>query len=573
MNQCTRLGGFWLRNIHTITCCWLGCLCFLPLITMGATGSLALTEAEHQWLKAHPVIRVAPDPGFAPFEWFDSDDSYHGMAADYLFLIEKKLNIQFEIEQFDDWVQALKAARSHKVDMLPALARTPQREKHFLFTEPHITVRGVIVTSKGYKNIQELRGKRIVVVNDYVWDDWITYNGHDVDLYRVENNLQGMELVALGVVDAMVIDFASVTYLLRENGFTNLRVVQNKGIEHDLELSFAIRNDWPELHSILAKTLSSLTAAEKKTIQTRWLQLEGYGFWRNPVFWYSLLGALAILFLLLGVITFWNRLLRKLVEQRTQELQAANLKLMQAEKMESIGRLAAGIAHEVKNPLAIIQMGADYLSQEVEIDEVNGTVLKDIEDAVQRADSVIHGLLDFSRDKKLSLVADNINQIIENSLKLVNHELRQSQIEVKTLLDKSLPELQLDANKLQQVFINIFMNAAHAIGHDGQLVVKSLTRTLSQEDLVRDRENVFKVGDQILWVEILDNGPGIIPADIDKIFDPFYTTKSVGQGTGLGLSVSRNIINLHHGSIDIRNRPEGGASVSMMFKLASGDKK
>ena len=235
--------------------------------------------------------------------------------------------------------------------------------------------------------------------------------------------------------------------------------------------------------------------------------------------------------------------------------------------MKSIGRLAAGVAHEVKNPLAIIQMGSDFLSQELKGNEVAGDVIKDIDDAVHRADSVIRGLLDFSRDEKLNRKPLNINKIIENSLHMVSHEMHQRSIEVKTYLADNLADIELDENKLQQVFINLFMNSAHAMHQNGEITVSTRFKKLAlQSDLVRDREHQFKIGETVLVVEVADTGPGISDEDRDKIFDPFYTTKPVGEGTGLGLSVTRNIVNLHEGSIDICNRDDGGASVLMMFK-------
>jgi len=558
----------WLKTTPLLLC--LVFLAHLPGETFAADIRLVLTPEEKQWLKAHPEIRIAPDPDFAPFEWFSQDGSYMGMVADYVQLIEERLNIKFKIIHARKWSQVMEMARAGEVDVIPALALSPQREKNFLFTEPHLSAKGVIVTSKGYETIQQLRGKKIAVVNEYVWDDWITHNEHDVDLYRVETTLHGLELAALGVVDAMVSDLASVTYLIRENGLSNLSVVP--GIERNLELRFGIRNDWPELKPIIDKAIASLTAEEKEAIRAKWLYLEERGFWRNPLFWYSTLGSVVLLLLLLTGTMVWNRMLKQRVELRTRELQDANVKLMQAEKMESIGRLAAGVAHEVKNPLAIIQMGADFLSQEMPKDETTGEVIKDIDDAVQRADTVIRGLLDFSRDKKLERTAGSINEVIKSSLHLVGHEMRQRQIEVKTQLADDLPQLELDASKLQQVFINLFMNAAHAMERDGLLQIMTQVKTLNdQADLSRDNENRFKPGETVLWVEVRDNGPGIIDKDSSKIFDPFYTTKPVGEGTGLGLSVSRNIINLHQGSIDIRNHQEGGASIVMMFQLNRGE--
>ena len=561
----------WSKTIYLLLTLIL--LSHLPGEISANDNAVNLTTEEQQWLKAHPEIRIAPDPDFEPFEWVTLDGAYKGMAADYLRLVEQRLGIKFTLVHNKDWSQVMDMARARQVDVIPALARSPQREQYLLFTTPYISAKGVIVTGKSYENIQELEGKKIAVVTDYVWDDWITYNKFHVRLYRVERTLDGLELAALGGVDAMVSDIASVTYLIRKHGLSNLRIVKDEGVDRNLELSFAVRNDWPELQIIIEKALASLTFEEKEAIRAKWLTLEAPGLWRNPVFWYSTLGAVAALLLLLTATVIWNRMLKQRVELRTRELQDANMKLMQAEKMESIGRLAAGVAHEVKNPLAIIQMGADFLSQEMAKDEITGGVIKDIDEAVHRADTVIRGLLDFSRDKKLELTTGSINEVIECSLQLVGHEMRQRQIEVRTNLTDNLPSLQLDTNKLQQVFINLFMNAAHAIEREGILEVTSRLKTLTNvADLSRDSENHFKLGETVLWIEVKDNGPGIIQENSSKVFDPFYTTKPVGEGTGLGLSVSRNIINLHHGSIDIQNRREGGASVVIMFQLNRGEK-
>ena len=269
-----------------------------------------------------------------------------------------------------------------------------------------------------------------------------------------------------------------------------------------------------------------------------------------------------------------TRDLEQKVKERTSELKNAQAQLIHAEKMESVGRLAAGIAHEVKNPLAIIQMGVYYLSQEFPADETAAEVVHDIDDAVQRADAVIMGLLDFSHDSELELEAGNLNEVVERSLHLVAHEMRQRNIDVASDLADELPEIMLDANKLQQVLINLFMNSAQAMERDGSLHVTSCLKTLdSAEALDCAHESNFTTGERVLWLEVTDTGPGIREEDRDKFFDPFYTTKPVGEGTGLGLSVSRNIMNSHHGSIDIRNRKEGGASVVLIFKLITGEDK
>ena len=259
------------------------------------------------------------------------------------------------------------------------------------------------------------------------------------------------------------------------------------------------------------------------------------------------------------------------------QLQQAQMQLFQAAKLESVGRLAAGVAHEVKNPLAIIQLGLDYLEASLEHDPVATEVRNDMLHAVSRADTVVRGLLDFSRERALDLRPHAINQIVQESLKLIRHELTQRNIRLETALDETLPERHFDADKMQQVFLNLFMNAMHAMDHDGVLRISSAFIEVTDADLgTHARDTGFAAGDRLLRVVIEDTGPGIKPEDLSKLFDPYFTTKRQGEGTGLGLSVTRNIVTLHQGSIDLGNRGGGGARAVLLFTPDdenSGDKK
>ncbi len=531
-----------------------------------AHADLLLNEKEQAWLKAHPVIRFAVDPDFAPFEWLTADGEYRGMAADYLALVEEKLGIHFQRVRADNWLDVMAMIRKHEIDMLPALARSPQREKYLQFTPPHIIVPGVLISAKHYDSIEQLQGKKVVVVAGYVWNNLIGHHRTDVRLIRVENMRDGMELTALGAVDAMVCDMASLKYALREDAFRNLHIVNY--LPQRLELGFAVRGDWNMLSNILEKVLDSLTVKEKKAITEKWLTLEETDFWHRPTFWYSILSGMAVLLLILSVMLIWNRMLKHQVVLRTQALENAQLQLIHAEKMESIGRLAAGVAHEVKNPLAIIQMASDFLAAEVVKNKETHKVIRDIDDAVERANTVIRGLLDFSRGEELDMRPANVNEVIERALQLVAYELRQHQVDVETTLSNALPPMQIDSGKLQQVFVNLFMNAMQAMKAHGRLrISSSLHRIADEYELQRDRDRRFRLGEEVILVEVSDTGPGIAEASQEKIFDPFFTSKPVGEGTGIGLSVSQNIVNLHHGILDVRNGAGGGAVFTMLFKI------
>lgn len=249
-----------------------------------------------------------------------------------------------------------------------------------------------------------------------------------------------------------------------------------------------------------------------------------------------------------------------------RELRAAQLQLMQAAKLESVGRLAAGVAHEVKNPLAIAQLGLDYLEQVAGADDVSCQVLTDMQQALARADTVVHGLLELSREHDLALRPGAINDALHNSLQLVRHELTRRQIGVCISLADDIPERPIDADKLQQAFLNLLINAMHAMARGGTLMIHSSLCALPSHELgPHARDAGFLAGDPVIRIAIEDTGSGIDPGDLDRLFDPYFTTKRQGEGTGLGLSVTHNIVRLHGGSVELFNRAAGGACALVLF--------
>ena len=248
--------------------------------------------------------------------------------------------------------------------------------------------------------------------------------------------------------------------------------------------------------------------------------------------------------------------LEERVKKRTRELQDAYLKLqetqaelIQAEKMQIVGSLASGVAHEVKNPLAIILQGCDYLDNVIKPEDGTSlSVLKDMKDAVGRADRIIRDLLDFSRSSSLSIEPTNINLVIEKSIDLLKMALKKAQIEIRKELNPDIPQVKIDKNKIEQVFINMIMNSQQAIEVSGTITV----RTYAQ-------------GSEVI-IEIDDSGPGIPDEIMGKIFEPFFTTKRSSGGTGLGMPVVQNIIEMHNGRIELKNRPEGGLRAKISLR-------
>ena len=559
----------------------------LFLSSASLAHSLQLSVEEQIWLKSHPVIRIAFDNNFPPFEWKNNKGIYQGLSVDNIKLIEKQLNIKFKQLEYDSWTQMIEAFKQGKIDILPAIAKNTKRQKFILFTRPHITIPGVIISAKQYNSVQQLRDKKIGVVIDYFWDDLVTQYDDQFDIIRVENTQSGIELAAFGSIDAMVTDLASATYIINNEGISNLQVVPvpfNK--KKKLDLALGIRKDWPQLQTILQKTLDNISLQEKQAIRNKWIKLRKVSFWQAREFWYSTLLIITMLIAVFVFIILWNWSLKSQVKRRTEQLENAQKQLIHAEKMESIGRLSAGVAHEVKNPLAILQMCIDYLKGENNTETVS-SVLDDMDDAVLRADSVIKGLLDFSREKELQFVQGDINKIIDQSIKLIQHELKQNNIQIDSQYAADLPLIDMDKNRLKQVFINLFINAVHAIKSSQRIenraiIVKTGLIDLNDQWFVDEiveqnqtNKDKLSIGQKVLSVTILDNGCGLKSNDEKKIFEPFFTTKPPGEGTGLGLSVSKTIIGLHHGVIAMRNRideentgsKETGVEIKILFAL------
>jgi PAS domain S-box-containing protein len=261
-----------------------------------------------------------------------------------------------------------------------------------------------------------------------------------------------------------------------------------------------------------------------------------------------------------------------------EELKSTQMQLIEAEKLQTIGQLAAGVAHEVKNPLAILQMGLGYLGRQPDwTAEPTTMVVKEMRDAVNRADAVVGDLLEFAAPKQPELRDRDLEPLIRRSLTLVRHELNAANVRVATNFAGNLPACRLDANKLKQVFVNIFTNACHAMAEGGILTITTSFSRITESEMngvARSRSGTrFKPGDAVVLVEIADNGTGIPEDKLSKIFDPYYTTKPTGKGTGLGLTVTKAIIDMHGGCINVRNGVDGGVVVTVILRSRMKDEK
>ena len=221
--------------------------------------------------------------------------------------------------------------------------------------------------------------------------------------------------------------------------------------------------------------------------------------------------------------------------------------MTQTEKLTSLGLLAAGVAHEVNTPLAVISNYIQMLAKQMPEGDPRQAIIEKIVKQTFRASEIVNNLLNFSRTGIAEAADVDVNRVLEETLSLMVHPLKTSQIQVVKQLGDGLPSVRGSANKLQQVFLNLLLNARDAMPGGGMLEIRTSAHNGSVE------------------IEVADTGAGIAREHIHRIFDPFFTTKANGRGTGLGLSVSYGIIKEHAGKIDVRSTPGKGTSFHVEF--------
>jgi two-component system NtrC family sensor kinase len=249
-------------------------------------------------------------------------------------------------------------------------------------------------------------------------------------------------------------------------------------------------------------------------------------------------------------LTQWGRTLEQRVEERTRELRETQDQLVVSEKLASLGKMAAGVAHEINNPLTTILINTHLILEQPGRDADEREALNLIADETTRCAGIVRGLLDFARLTPSQAVPTDINDIIDRTLLLLEKQALVRNIGIEKALDRTLPPIEVDKSKIQQVFSNLAINACEAMPRGGTLIVRSR--------LCRDGTHIE--------ITFTDTGVGISKENIPRLFDPFFTTKSFG--TGLGLAVSYGIIRQRGGTILVRSEVGKGTVFTVRIPLA-----
>ncbi len=244
----------------------------------------------------------------------------------------------------------------------------------------------------------------------------------------------------------------------------------------------------------------------------------------------------------------FNEMSRKMADD-IKQLQKLNEQLIRTEKLAAMGTLAAGVAHEVNNPLASISSLIQMMQSKNNLDEKTIENLKLVQTQIQRITQVTKDMMDFARVRPAAKSLVDANDLIEKSLRLASFDKSFQKLTISKDLTTNLPKVFADGDQLQQVFLNLFLNARDALPDGGELLINT-------SETAKD-----------LQIEIIDSGNGIKSEDLKKVFDPFFTTKPTGQGTGLGLAVCYGIITAHGGKIEVTNINSTGTKFTIFLPI------
>jgi two-component system NtrC family sensor kinase len=253
--------------------------------------------------------------------------------------------------------------------------------------------------------------------------------------------------------------------------------------------------------------------------------------------------------------------LEQKVESRTQELQRAQAQTMRGEKLASVGLLASGVAHELNNPLTGILTFSHLLRRKMPDQSPDAEDMDLVIRETKRCAAIIKRLLDFAREKQPEKKFNDINQIIEDTARIVQRPADLRDIGVTMDLDHTLPPIWIDADQIKQVIMNMIVNAQHAVEEKGSIAI-STRRTAEPRRSAQSGGPV-----PMVEISIVDTGCGIPDSNLRRIFDPFFTSKDVGKGTGLGLSVSHGIVEAHGGTIEVQSKVGEGTTFSVFLPL------
>lgn len=531
-----------------------------------------LSNSQKIWLLRNRDLTVSlPSPGL-PIGAV-GNKQYQGMLADFILHFDNVLGTNWLNNNLNN---------IERPDLTIANPDNRKLMRHYTFSQPILSMPIVVLSANPTRafvgDLNNLGSVKTGIVQNSAYLPTIRSKYPKLQLTDFDSMANAVLAVNSGAVDILLCPLAHCTYLINELGANNLRVIGQT--EFFDNYSFAVNKSMPQLQTIVDNALASISPERRNAIFKRWNSREEVLVRTD----YSKLKyMLAAILLVIVLVILWNRNIAKYaksVKLAHDELKQTQLKLVQAEKMASLGTLTAGVAHEINNPTNFVHVGVQNLevdlgrvqqyifelagenADEEILSSIDGQFtplfehLHTIQDGTARIKTIVQDLRAFSRlDSEENQLVD-VRQCLQSTINLV----RTKYIEIADIETQFTTECQLSCHpaQLNQVFMNIIVNACHAI-----MVKRQNQQTAHRGKIVISCD---KQQDSIV-ITVKDNGCGMNEETKNKVFEPFFTTKAVGEGTGLGMAISFSIINEHGGHMEVDSVLDQGTELRVYLPL------
>lgn len=535
------------------------------------------------------VVVVGGDFNYPPYEFVDHDGKPAGFNVELTRAIAEVMGFKVEIS-LGPWDGMRRALEQGDVDILQGMAFSQERTSEVDFSTPHALLFQSIWIRRDdrrIRSIDDVRGKEVIVMKNSIMHDFMRGFDPKAKLILTDTLAEALRILNQGRGDCALVSRLTGKYLEKEMGLKRIVPVSEPIMTQ--AYGYAVRKGNAEVLARFNEGLAILKrSGQFQEIHNKWLGVME----SQPVSWgrvvrYVTLVAVPLLLILVGTVV-WSRTLQRRVAQRTEELarevaekQAALEKLrmhqdqlVQADKMASLGVLVAGVAHEINNPNGLILLNLPRFEEVLRgsqpiLDEYRKEhgdfklgrhsydrlrdelphMLSETQDAAKRIKRIVSELKDFARRDSAELTEHlQLNLCAQAALRLVENTLVKNAHQIVTNLGESLPRVKGNSQRIEQVIVNLLLNASQSLEGSGKSIQIS-----TRHDRFRD----------LVLLTVRDEGRGVEPEHLARLTDPFFTTKREEGGCGLGLSISAGIVKQHGGALNFESHPGFGTTVTM----------
>ena len=536
---------------------------------------LYLTDQEKLFLQKKKELKMCVNPHWMPYEKIESG-KYTGISADYIQHISALIKIPIHLVPTKTWSESLALFKDHQCDILPLVTSSPSRASFMNFTKPYFTDPLVVATlnDKSFvSDLSKLKEQKIGILRNYGSSEVLQHKYLNVNFVQVDTLVEGLEKVAKGELYGFVDSLTTIAYQIQKRFPTQLKIAAQ--LHENIAMSIGLHKDEPLLLEILNKSVDLVKDDTKKNMVNDWisvkfdrpdLQSSMQAFWKiiSPVL---LLGILLIISHY--VLRQYNKRLKKQVRLNIEALREKDEMLLQKQRMAAMGEMLSLIAHQWRQPLGAINSAIMGINIKIESGrfDLNDPMeqKKFLEYLKRKHDNIIDSVqyLSTTTDDFRNFFNPNktkeptpLTAPIENALKVIEHSMTKKGIEIIKDLRVN-PELTMYSNEVMQVILNLLKNS-----EDNFLDKKIQNPIISIETYDQQSHSVIR---------ICDNGGGI-PKDISqKIFEPYFSTKEEKHGAGLGLYMSKVMIEEHHDALLNMINQDNGVCFEIIFKYSEQD--